>query len=172
MTDQQQRWAWVIAFVIVPFAVVHLFPNFYVSRLMAIIWVYSLFPLILLVLSLKTKEVIKLKNYSNPIVEKRLSIIAKGLGVLISVIILFYLTFPVLGGTYNLYVKRQPIEIVKDSVANQSIAVLAPGLYLGLTLSHDESTSYSYFFPTMYRFGDSEYSFLILPGTNIILAVE
>lgn len=172
MTDNQQKWIWVIAFVVIPLILVHLFPTSYVSRLVAVVWIYTFVPLIIFILSLFTKQTIKLKNYSNPIVEKRISLIARGFGVVLSLAIAFYITLPIWIGTYNLYIRHQSMEIVQDSVANQSTAVLAPGLYLGLTLSHDPDQSYAYYFPTKYNFGDSQYKLMILPGTSVVLNIE
>ena len=172
MTDNQQKWVWVIAFIAIPFIVVHLFPTSYVPRLIAVLWIYTLSPLVIFFLAFFTRQTIKLKNYSNPAVEKNLSLIVRGGGVILSLFILIYLTFPLLTGTYRLYIQQEPMEVVEDSVANQSTAVLAPGLYFGLTLSHNQNNNYAYYFPTIFRFGDSQFKFLILPGTQFVLSIE
>ena len=172
LTDNQQKWAWVIAFVVVPFIVVHLFPTSYVPRLFAMLWIYTLSPVVIFLLAIFTRQTIKLKNYSNPVVEKRLALIARGGGVILSLVLLIYLTFPLLIGTYNLYIQQEPLEVIEDLVTSQSTAVLAPGLYLGLRLSQSQNDSYTYYFPTIFRFGDSKFKFMILPGTHFILDVE
>jgi len=172
MTDNQLKWSWVICLIAIPFLCVHLFPGAYLPRLLSILWLDTAAPLAIGFPAVFTKQTIRIKGYSNQRVEKGISMVAKGLGVLIAVAYLCYFTIPLWLGTYNVYIRHEPLTTVEDSVSNLSSAVLAPGIYFGVTLSANPSTSYTYLFPTVYRFGNSRYKFTILTGTDIILDAQ
>ena len=172
MTENQKNWLYVIFVIVIPFIFVHSFTDSLVPRLLSVLWVATIFPLIIIVLLVTTRNTIRLKNYSNPVVEKRITFVAKLLAVFLAIGWIWYFTIPVWSGTYKVYALKQPFVVVVDSVSNQSATVLATGLYWNLKLSQNPTIGYMYLFPTKYRFGDSQYEFIILQNTNIILDVE
>lgn len=172
MNENQKNWAFVICLIVVPFTIVHLFANEIVSRLVSVLWVDTIFPAVIVFLVFYTKQTIRLKNYSNQVVEKRITIGVKFLTLLMAIAYFLYLSVPSWSGVYNVYLQNRPFVIVEDSVSRLSSVVFAPGLYLGVTLSGMPNDSYTYLFPTTYKFGDSVYKFTILPGTNTILKAE
>lgn len=172
LTDKQQKWIAAILLVVIPFLIVHLFSSSTTARLISILWISVLFPVGLLLLILFTKQPVRLRNYSNPVVEKRLEFGIKVLGFIFAVIWIWYMAVPALVGTYKVYVLNQPFTIVNDSVGNISSTVLAPGLYFGISLKSQTNNKYAYLFPTVFRFDDNKFKFTILPGTKFILNVE
>lgn len=172
MTSNQQKWLYVICVLVLPFIFVHIFSSSPVARLVAVIWLFTAFPLIILWLVFTTQETVRLRNYNNPAVEKRLSVIVKAAGFLLSVFCLYLFTIPVWVATYNVYVRHMSLTTIDDSVSGLSSSVISIGFYLDLHLSNSSSTDYLYWLPTIYDFGNSQYEFTILTGTNIVLQVE
>jgi hypothetical protein len=172
MSDKQQKWLYVVLVIIVPFILVHVFEGSPIPRLLSVIWLFTIFPFLILFLVFSAKETVRLKNYRNPVVEKRLTVAIKALAFLLGVFCLYYFTLPIWVATYNVYGNRMPLTEINDSVSNLSSAVLATGLYLDINLTTHSSTDYLYWLPTTYNFGDAHYTFAILTGTNIILQVQ
>jgi hypothetical protein len=134
LTDQQQKWIAAIALIIVPFLLVHISPHSQTPRIISLIWVSLLFPLGLIYLIFFTRQPVRLRNYSNPVVEKRLEIGAKIFGFLIALIFLWSITMPVLTGIYGVYLLNQPFTILEDSVSDRSAPILASGIYWNVKL--------------------------------------
>jgi hypothetical protein len=86
---------------------------------------------------------------------------------LIALACIWLFTLPVLRGIYNVYLQKESMTIIDSSVSALGSAVLAPGIYWSVALQSSPST-----FPTVYDFGDAQYKFTILPGTNLVLNVE
>ena len=127
MTENQKNWLYVIFVIVIPFIFVYSFTDSLVPRLLSVLWVATIFPLIIIVLLVTTRDTIRLKNYSNPVVEKRITFVVS-----------FWQFFwqsdgmvlhdSCLVGTYKVYALKQPFVVVVDSVSNQSATVLATGL--------------------------------------------
>jgi hypothetical protein len=176
MSDNQKNCLYVITVIIVPFIFVHV-SNTAGSRLIAIIWVFIMIPCLFLFFAFNPKAKIladtsRLNKNANPNSLNRWTIALRFISFLAAIAWFLYFTMPVLVGTYSVYVLKEPLTHVKDSVASQSSPVLATGIYWDIKLSQDPTVGYMYLFPTKYRFGDSQYEFIILPNTNIILDVE
>jgi hypothetical protein len=171
MTTNQQNWLYVIFVVFAPFLVVHLFPHTF-ARLMALLWVFSLMPIILTVLLFDPKQIVRLRNYSNPVVDKRITIIVKVLATVLIAIFIFAFTVPIWLGVYAVYVQNASLTVVDDTPTNLGSAVLAPGLFWYVHSTKDPSRGYAYFLPTNIPLNNIRYQFTILPGTNFVLGVQ
>ena len=172
MTDNQKRWIYVIAVIIVPFIFVHILSHSPVPRLLSLLWLFTILPIILFY-AIFTADTVHLKNNKNPEADKRFTLLLKIIVAIVGVICVYSFTLPVWIGVFRAYILRQPFITIDDSVNGvSSPAILATGLYLNVNLSNNSSTGYIYWIPTIYNFGNSQYRFTILPGTNLILDVE
>lgn len=177
MTDNQKRWMYVICVIVIPFIIVHIFVDSPLPRLFAIIWLFVVLPLLIICLSLDPKQQVfpdknRARKTTDPKILRRWTIVFKGIAFLLGIFILISFTMPTLYAVYSVYVRKTPLTVVTASVSDLSSAVLATGLYLYLNLSNNPAGGYMYWLPTTYSFGDSQYRFTILTGTNIILQVE
>lgn len=172
ITDKQINWFYAITIIVIPFVVVRLFPDPITSRLFSILWVWTIFPILIGFLVFYTKETIRFKNYSNPTVEKRITIGVKVLTSVMALICLWFFTLPIWLGAYGLYVQNEPPILLQDSVSQVTTPFFGFGIVSNLKLSQDSENSYVYMFPTFFRFADSKFKFTILPGTHFILNVE
>jgi len=172
MTSTQQKWLYVICVLVLPFLFVHVFAGSPIARLIAVMWLFTAFPLIILWLVFTTKGTVRLRNYNNPVVESRLSVLLKSVVLLLGILCLYLFTIPLLVATYNVYGRHTPLTTVDDSVSGVSSNVISVGFYLDLHFLTNSSTDYLYWFPTIYDFDKSQYEVTVLTGTNIILQAE
>jgi hypothetical protein len=77
MTDNQQKWVYVIGLIAVPFVIVHLGPGSPLPRLLSVIWLATTFPVVILLLLIYTKGTIRFRNYSNHVIEARVTALGK-----------------------------------------------------------------------------------------------
>jgi hypothetical protein len=170
MPQNAQKWLYVIFVILVPLAVVHAFPSA-ATRLVALLWVTSLLPVVFTVLLVASDQTVRLKTYSNPIVEKRLTLAAKALVLVLILLIVWTCTLPIWRGAIAVYVKRQPLTVINGKISDVSTTVLSPGIYWNLHIDQN-SDGYPYLFPTVFSFPDKEYRVALLPTTSFVLDVQ
>jgi hypothetical protein len=172
MNDNQKKWIYVIAVIVIPLICVHLFHRSPLPRFLSLIWLFSALPITLFYVVITTNTV-HLKNNSNPVIEKRFRTVLKIIVSLLGVWCIYSFSLPVWLGGFNAYILHQPFETLDASVSSvSSPAVLATGLYLSISLASNSSTNYIYWLPTIYEFGKSRYRIVVVPGTNLILDME
>src|SRR5262249_43906838 len=127
MSQNVQYWLYVIFIILVPMALVHLFPSVNM-RVIALLWVSSLVPIIFTILLLTSGQTVRLRNYSNPAVERRLTIGVKTLVCVLIVMMVWIFTVPIWRGAYDVYVSGQPFTVISGRISSVNTTVLSPAL--------------------------------------------
>jgi hypothetical protein len=167
MSQSVQNWLYVIFIILVPLVLVHVFPNA-TTRLIALLWVASLVPTVFTILLFSSEQTVRLRNYSNPIVEKRVTLGLRALVCVLIVIIIWAFAVPIWRGAFDVYIEGQPFRIVSTKLSGVSTTILSPGIYWNLHIEQSDD-GYAYLFPTVFNFPDKEYELTLLPGTHFVL---
>jgi hypothetical protein len=170
MSANLQHWIYVILVVAIPFSAVHLFPSVG-ARLISLIWVSALVPAGLGILLFDSGQTVRLKNYSNPAVERRLTLGVRAVVCVLIVLMVWVFTVPIWHGAFDVYVGGQPFTVITGKISSVSTTVLSPGIYWNLHIEKDVD-GYSYLFPTVFHFPDKEYEVTLLPSTHFVLDVR
>ena len=165
MSDNRLNWTYLILVILIPLLAVHLIHPSTNARLFSLLWVSTIVPLFLTALVIRSKQSVRLRNYSNPRVERRLTAAIKAFACILILGFVWTFTVPIWSGTYKAYVLHEPLVAIQDTIAKVGSTVLTPGLYWSIHTTTDQSTAYAYLFPTIYRFGTDRYLIMLLPGT-------
>jgi hypothetical protein len=159
-----------------PLLLVHLAntPN---SRLLSLIWVFTIIPGLFLFFSLNHKAKLlastsRLNKTADPHTLRKWTIAFRFISFLAAIAWFLYFTVPIWAGTYKVCILHQPFIEIQDTITSVRSTVLTPGLYWSIHTKNDQSTAYAYLFPTIYRFGSDKYVIMILPGTRFVLDIE
>lgn len=177
MSDNTKNWLYVVAVIVVPFILVHLFSDSYVPRLFSVIWAVLVLLCLFFLFAFNPKAKLladssRLNKTANPEVLKKWNLASRIVAFVVGLAWLIFIATPILLSVANVYILHKPLTIITDSVYAQSSTIFSPGLYWNLKLSQNPSMGYAYWLPTINRFGDSKYEFTILTGTNFILNVQ
>ena len=170
MSQNLQNWLYVLLIILVPLVLVHVFSSA-TTRLVALLWVASLVPIIFTILLFTSGQTVRLRNYSNPTVERRLTIGVKALVCVLIVMMVWIFTVPIWRGAFDVYVEGHPFTVISGKISSVSTTVLSPGIYWDLHLEQNVD-GYAYLFPTVFSFPDKEYELTLLPSTNFVLDVR
>jgi hypothetical protein len=170
MSQNVQNWLYVLLIILVPLVLVHVFSSA-TTRLVALLWVASLVPIIFTILLFTSGQTVRLRNYSNPTVERRLTIGVKALVCILIVMMVWIFTVPIWRGAFDVYVEGHPFTVISGKISSVSTTVLSPGMYWNLHLERNDD-GYAYLFPTVFSFPDKEYELTLLPSTNFVLDVR
>ena len=94
MTDNQQKSLAVVILLFVPFILVHLWPSSHLVRIGTLLLIFTALPLGLFLLAITTKQTVKLRGYSDPVVEQRISYALRGFGALVGLLLFVFLSLP------------------------------------------------------------------------------
>jgi len=170
MSQNVQYWLYVIFIILVPLALVHGFPSANM-RVISLLWVATLVPIIFTILLFTSGQTVRLRNYSNPTVERRLTIGVKALVCVLIVMMVWIFTVPIWRGAFDVYVEGQTFTMISGKISSVSTTVLSPGIYWNLHLEQNVD-GYAYLFPTVFSFPDKEYKLTLLPSTRFVLDVQ
>ena len=170
MSQNVQYWLYVILIIVLPLTLVHLFPSENV-HVIALLWVASLVPIAFTIFLLAPGQTVHLRNYSNPVVERRLTLGLKALVCVLIVMTVWAFTLPIWRGAFEVYVEGHPFTVINGKISSVSSTVLSPGLYWNLHVER-RVDGYVYLFPTVFSFPDKEYELTLLPNTQFVLDVQ
>lgn len=167
----------VIVLIIFPLIFVHLANVETVPRLISIVMLFTILPGILLFSAVNPNEkpvssAPRLRGkYSERILRKWDITVKVFVGVFIALII-YYMTVPLLWGTYRFAVGQKPLIVIEGSVMNQKSTLFGLAFIIWSFDLKENSDHYQFWYPNMIRSSGEEYRFTILPGTNFILNSE
>ena len=180
LSDNNTRWIFVIAFIVLPIVLVRVLEPEYLIRLFCTTLLVTLLPTFLFIrLFHKDSSIFssskKLRDKYKQKTLKKWDWVFRIIVLITLTGALLYVTVPILRGSFEYLVIREPLREIVATIVEQE-GGQGGSFIIGWSLSLSapelpKENNFSFWYPNNIRVGE-KYRFLILPNENIILKAE